>query len=229
MPDTPPLPALVIFDFDGVLVDSEVISLSELQAAMRDFGVDLPLETVRQNFLGSAINKIEAFMGTHGADTTGFAKRWYGTLFARFREELRLSPGVPALLDMLDARGIPYCIASGGSFERLGVAMEAVGLRRRFEGRVYSADLVKHGKPAPDLFELAAREQGAAPEACLVIEDSPAGIIAARSAGMTALGYVGGTHLDGCRPEHTRLLQENGAIGILDRLDWPALQAQTAA
>ncbi|MEM1399560.1 MAG: HAD family phosphatase [Pseudomonadota bacterium] len=213
-------PKLVIFDFDGVLVDSEVISLSELRAALAEFGVEMTVDAVRDKFLGSAINKIIAFIEEQGHSSDGFAERWYGGLFERFRHELTLIAGVPEILDALQENGIAYCIASGGSYERLGVALNAVGLGERFTDRIFSADLVTHGKPAPDLFLLAAKKMNVPPEACVVIEDSPFGVRAASAAGMRIVGFVGGSHLEGCRDRHSRLLQSFGATQTTDRIEF---------
>lgn len=212
---------LVIFDFDGVVADSEVISLSELQKALHAFGVKMSVDEVRAKFLGSAINKIEAFLDTDSAGKTseGFARKWYDALFARFAKELTVMPGLIDLLDALDQREVPYCIASGGSFERLGVALKATLLTNRFKNRIFSADLVEHGKPAPDLFLHAAREMGASPEKCLVIEDSPAGIVAAKKAGMRALGFVGGSHLKDRIEVHSKDLLLHRANRVMARFN----------
>lgn len=213
-------PSLVLFDFDGVVVDSEVISLSELQLAMADYGVSLTVEDVRRKFLGFSIKQLEAFLQSQGSETEGFAERWHHGVFERFQRELQVCPGIPELLDMLDADNIAYCIASGGSYERLGVALRAVDLTARFADRVFSADLVKRGKPAPDLFLLAAKECGAPSKACLVIEDSPAGVAAATAADMFSIGFVGGLHLSEAQSEHEQLLRDKGAAAVLTELGW---------
>lgn len=213
---------LVIFDFDGVLVDSEVISLSTLRESLADFGAPMTEAQVRETFLGGSIRQINAFLQTVPTPAfppEAFEARWYATLFARFRAELQVMPGVPALLDHLDAQGHGYCIASGGSMERLGVALSVTGLAPRFGDRVYSADLVARGKPAPDIFLHAAQEMAAQPDRCIVIEDSPAGVQAARAAGMRALGFTGGSHLSERKAEHGVLLKSLRAEDIFDDLD----------
>lgn len=206
-----PPPALVLFDFDGVVVDSEVISLETLQAALAEIDLPLPLDEVRRIFLGKAASAIAAFIAASGRDPAGVTDRWHQTLYARFREALQPMPGVLALLDALDARAVPYCIASSGGLERLDIALTATGLKPRFEGRVFSAEQVKRGKPAPDLFLMAAARMGAEPSECLVIEDSPAGVEAATSAGMRSIGFVGGAHLTGIETAHGALLASKGA------------------
>ena len=218
----PPAPRtrLVIFDFDGVVVDSEPISLSTLRDTLAHFGLDLTIDAVRSRFLGNSVPRIaQAIRAETGQDQPGFAAHWYDLLFARFRAELRPMPGITDLLDALDRRGVAYCIASGSAFQRLDVSLEVTGLAPRFEGRVFSADLVARGKPAPDLFLHAAQCMGVAPRDCLVVEDAPAGIEAAEAAGMRALGFVGGGHLAALAQAHGALLAERGAEGVLSALD----------
>lgn len=212
---------VVIFDFDGVLVDSEVISLGTLRDSLQDFGIAMTDAAVRETFLGGSIRQITAFLQTVANPAyppEEFEARWYAHLFARFRAELRPMHGALALLDHLEAGGHRFCIASGGSMERLGVALDVTGLAPRFGSAVYSADMVARGKPAPDIFLHAAREMGVAPERCLVIEDSPAGARAAHAAGMRALGFVGGAHLQGRKGEHRDLLLSLQVETVIDDL-----------
>lgn len=212
-------PGLLIFDFDGVIADSEIISLSTLQSALRSYGNDLPLEEVRRRFLGKAMKQIKKAMQAQDSDTSwdGFDAHWNAILFDRFRNELRPLPGLVALLDRIEAHGLPYCIASSGGLERIGVALEAIGLGARFS-HVFSAEQVRHGKPAPDLFLHAAKTIGVPPDRCLVLEDSPYGIKAATSAGMHALGFVGGAHLEDIQAEHRNLLLDQGARDVVEHL-----------
>lgn len=212
---------LVIFDFDGVLVDSEVISLGTLRDTLRDYGADLTEAEVRARFLGGAFRGILDYLGGLPAPARPvetFEATWYDTLFTRFRAELQPMPGAVTLLDHLDAVGTPYCIASSGSVTRLGVALAATGLGPRLGDRVFSADMVARGKPAPDIFLYAAQAMEVAPAACLVIEDSPAGAQAARAAGMRALGFVGGSHLRDIAPAHGARLRAQHAETVLDDL-----------
>jgi HAD superfamily hydrolase (TIGR01509 family) len=212
---------LVIFDFDGVLVDSEILSLSTLRDTLRDFGAELTETEVRTRFLGGAFHGILDFLKGLPAPERPietFEDTWYDTLFARFRAELQPMPGVVTLLDHLDSVGTAYCIASSGSVRRLDVALEATGLGARFGDRVFSADMVARGKPAPDVFLHAASVMGVAPAACLVIEDSPAGAQAARAAGMRALGFVGGSHLRDIAQAHGDKLRAQNAATVIDDL-----------
>lgn len=211
-------PELVIFDFDGVIADSEVISLSSLRHTFESFGITISLNEVRDRFLGVSLAKIAQTMNDLGRpdDTEGFKRAWERNLFERFRRELEPVTGIEHLLDRLSSRGIRFCIASSGTFERIGVALDAIGLTGKFE-HVYSAELVKKGKPAPDLFLHAAAHMGATPDRCLVVEDSLFGIQAAKRAGMTCIGFLGGAHLADCRTDHQHQLLEAGADGIVTR------------
>jgi HAD superfamily hydrolase (TIGR01509 family) len=216
----PDRPDLVIFDFDGVVADSEIISLTSLQHTLKAWGIDLSLETVRARYLGLATDKIlrdvAAENSEHGAE--GFRAVWHDELFARFRRELVPVPGISALLDRIAAAGMSYCIASSGSFERIRIALEAMQMSERFE-HVFSSELVQRGKPAPDLFLHAARSLGVQPERAIVIEDSPYGVMAARRAGMRCVGFLGGTHLVEIRDRHAIALRDAGAEMIVESLD----------
>lgn len=212
--------ALVIFDFDGVIADSEVISLSSLGETLAEFGLPLPPEELRRRYLGrasdSVLSDLRAVCPPDRA--ARFLETWQARLFARFRTELVAMAGLGTLLGALETRGLPWCIASSGSFRRLGVALGALRLGERF-AHVYSAEQVRRGKPAPDLFLHAAADLGISPARCLVIEDSPYGIRAARAAGMRAAGFLGGAHLAGIAADHRALLQEAGADPVLETLE----------
>lgn len=213
------VPGLVILDFDGVVADSEIISLSTLQSALCAYGVDLQLNEVRRRFLGKSIKQIkrDAQAQRADADWDGFDAYWHAILFERFRHDLAPLPGLVPLLDRIDASGLTYCIASSSGFERIKIALDAMGLAARFS-HVFSAEQVSHGKPAPDLFLLAAKTIGVPPERCLVLEDSPYGIQAAKSAGMQAFGFVGGAHLEDIRADHRDLLLQHGAYEVVEHL-----------
>ena len=197
---------LVIFDCDGVVVDSEPIALAVLKAHIEDHGAGVDDAELAARTLGRSA--AEAYAGIQEAwgvrideaDAAHIQER----LFARFRSELTAITGVERLLDRLAARGIAHCLASSSSPRRLDVALTATGLADRFAGCVFSATMVARGKPAPDLFLHAARTLGVEPADCLVIEDSAVGIEAARRAGMTVIGFLGGGHAVG-RDYETRL------------------------
>ncbi len=191
-------PQLVIFDCDGVLVDSERISHQILQAMLRERGVDLSLEETINKFIGTSTRKtieiLEMLIGR--AACADFLDLFADLSRAAFAADLTAVPGVEDVLAWLS---VPYCVASNGSREKMAVTLGRTGLLPRFSGRIFSADDVVHPKPAPDLFLHAASSFSALPAQCIVIEDTPTGITAARAAGMTAYGYAAMTPADRLR------------------------------
>ncbi len=184
--------ANVIFDCDGVLVDSEPISNGVLAAMLTEAGLPMTAEQSMAVFLGrswsSAAADIEARLG-HPLDT-GFRPRYLEAMYAAFERELEPVPGIHAALEAIDS---PLCVASSGAHEKMRLTLGRTGLLERFEGRLFSSTEVEHGKPAPDLFLYAAERMGWAPADCVVVEDSAAGVQAALAAGMRVLGYAGRT------------------------------------
>ncbi|HYM56868.1 MAG TPA: HAD family hydrolase [Solirubrobacteraceae bacterium] len=182
----------VIFDCDGVLVDSEPISNRVLAEALTGIGLPMTAEESTATFMGrswaSVVEIVEERLGR--AVPTDLRARYLDQVFAAFERELRPVPGIAAALDRI---ALPWCVASSSSHEKMRFTLGHTGLLGRFEGRLFSATEVTHGKPAPDLFLHAAARMGWAPEECAVVEDSPAGVQAALAAGMTALGYAGRT------------------------------------
>lgn len=207
----------VIFDMDGCLVDSEPMALQILSEMMQAEGLAATPDDLRRRFLGVSIQAIvrdiSAALGRD--DLPGFARDFENRLLARYPAELRRMPGIEALLDDLAARDIAMAVATGSSVRRLGLTLEVAGLAGRFGDNVFSADQVRRGKPAPDLFLLAADRLGLPPAACAVMEDSPHGVTGARAAGMRAIGFTGGAHLDGMRDDHARRLRDAGAAAVL--------------
>ncbi|MEU9503423.1 HAD family hydrolase [Streptomyces sp. NPDC048196] len=184
---------LVIFDNDGVLVDSEPLSNTILAGYLTELGHPTSYEESIRDYMGSAMHRIHDLV----LERTGrrlpeeFDEVFHGRVFAAFERELRPVPGVTDVLEKLAADGIPYCVGSSGSHERIRVGHRATGLDRWFAPeRVFSSQDVGRGKPAPDLFLHAAREMGVVPERCAVIEDSPLGVRAAVAAGMDVYGYT---------------------------------------
>lgn len=210
---------LVILDFDGVVADSEVISLGTLQIALRDFGVNFALSEVRDRFLGRSLNAIKADASSLSPTKKwdDFDQHWHSILLDGFSKELAPVPGVVELLERIKARGLPYCIASSSGFERIAFALKVMNLEEHFP-KVFSAQQVDRGKPAPDLFLFAAKNMDVSPERCIVIEDSPYGIQAASAAGMRSIGFLGGKHLEGSLASHRQLLLAQGAHAIADDL-----------
>ncbi|MER6028483.1 HAD family hydrolase [Streptomyces sp. NPDC001851] len=184
---------LVIFDNDGVLVDSEPISNRHLAAYLTELGHPTTYEDSIRDYMGSAMHRIHELV----LERTGqrlpddFDDVFHGRVFAAFERELEPVAGVEGVLEKLAADGVPYCVASSGSHARIRVGHRTTGLDRWFaEERVFSSEDVGRGKPAPDLFLYAAERMGAAPERCLVIEDSPLGVQAAVAAGMDVFGFT---------------------------------------
>jgi HAD superfamily hydrolase (TIGR01509 family) len=191
----PPVPPdLVIFDCDGVLIDTERIAVPIDVEVLAGLGWAITEEEVVERFLGRSEadcnQEIEAHLGHPLPSTLSFE------LDRRYREafEQALAPveGVVALLDTLDRHAVPTCVASSGGHEKMQFTLGLTGLYERFEGRIYSAEEVDEGKPAPDLFLFAASSLQVAPERCAVVEDSPYGVEAALAAGMAAYAFAGG-------------------------------------
>lgn len=207
---------LVIFDFDGVIADSETIALEELAGEMTLRGAPVDYEGARSRFLGAStaqhMRYIEQVSGRPCAPD--FPDIWHERLYRRYRRELRPVEGAIGTLDWLAARGLRFCIASGGAPKRIATALEVLGLAARFHGVAFSADMVAHGKPAPDLFLLAAARMGAAPADCIVVEDATAGVLGACAAGMSAIGFVGGSHLQRMETAQAEQLKQAGARDV---------------
>ncbi len=184
---------LVIFDCDGVLVDSEVISTHTLLETLRAHGLDVDIGYVRKAYLGRSISVVKQdYLRLSGHDLPeAFEAEFMARLFAAYRRDLAAMAGVRELLEALT---LPHCMATSSSVERATLSLELTGLMPFFAGRIFCTSMVARGKPAPDLFLHAACAMGVDPARCLVIEDSEAGIIAGRSAGMAVWRFVGGSH-----------------------------------
>jgi HAD superfamily hydrolase (TIGR01509 family) len=184
----------IIFDCDGVLIDSEAICIREERAALSVLGCEIEPERYAAHFVGlsdQAANTIlmEEFGVVLPAD---FWPQLEATVFDMFRRELRAMPGCEQLLEGLTW---PCCVASSSSTDRLAYTLCLTGLQPYFDGRVFSARMVARGKPHPDLFLFAAERLGARPQDCVVVEDSPHGVQAAHAAGMRVIGFTGGAHM----------------------------------
>lgn len=208
---------LLIFDCDGVLVDSELLSCRIDAEVLTECGVPYTAEDVARDFTGVSIKdqiaRIEAERGIRLPDD--FTQRLNRTLFERFETDLKPIEGVRDAILSLPS---PRCVASSSIPERIALSLRVTGLADLFEN-IFSSTQVARGKPAPDLFLHAAQQMNTRPEDCLVIEDSTAGVQAARAAGMRVIGFTGGSH---CGPEHGEKLQQAGATAIVHRmLDLP--------
>lgn len=206
---------LVIFDCDGVLVDSERLAIEVDRRVLADLGWSLSTEQILHRFVGCSSahfrSEVEAHLGRPLADDweTPY-QSWYVDAFER---DLTAVPGIEAALDEIP---VATCVASSGPHSKIRRTLGLTGLLPRFEGRIFSADDVQHGKPAPDVFLHAAEHLGIVPERCAVVEDSRYGVQAARAAGMRVFGYAGGlTPAD--------WLKQEGATVFTNMLDLPAL------
>jgi HAD superfamily hydrolase (TIGR01509 family) len=186
---------LVIFDCDGVLVDSDRLSLVVQARRITALGLPMSAEDCSREFLGigmeSTLERIESMTGRTVPD--GWLEGLEAEVEEVFRRELRAVPGV---VDALDRIELPNCIASGGNHQKMRLTLGLTGLWGRFDGRIYSAAEVARPKPAPDLFLHAAAESGVDPTRCIVVEDSPFGVAGAKAAGMRCLGYAALTGSD---------------------------------
>ncbi|MEE1821727.1 HAD family hydrolase [Streptomyces sp. BE20] len=182
---------LVIFDCDGVLVDSERIAARVQVALGAELGWPLAEADVVERFIGRSQAAIhEQIAARLGEETAG---AWWEAFVRRHAEEVDAGlTAVDGLPEALDAITLPTCVASSGSHEKMAHTLGRTGLHHRFAGRIFSATEVARGKPAPDLFLYAAQRMGVPPSACVVVEDSEPGVRAARAAGMRAFGYAGG-------------------------------------
>ena len=180
---------LVIFDCDGVLVDSEPLSNRILAERLTAVGLPTTTEGSIRDYMGRSWASCEALIERRLGRPLpeGFADDYHEELYAALRRDVEPVAGVVAALDAI---AVPVCVASSGSHEKIRTSLGTTGLLERFEGRIFSATDVAHGKPAPDLFLHAAATMGFAPEDCVVVEDAPAGVAAGRAAGMTVLGYA---------------------------------------
>ncbi len=197
-------PSLVIFDCDGVLVDSELIANREFARALTEIGIATTLEQSMERFVGrsmkSCYDEIEARLGrTLPAD---FAQRLDLATFEALKRDLLAVEGIEAVLDALDAIALPYCVASSGSHEKMQITLGKTGLLARFgangERRIFSSSEVARGKPFPDLFLYAAQQCKVPAQDCVVIEDSVPGVQAGLAAGMRVLGHAA-EHFIGAR------------------------------
>jgi HAD superfamily hydrolase (TIGR01509 family) len=210
---------LLVFDCDGVLIDSEIITSHAHARALGELGFAITAEDIVRRFTGmpdtAMYPALEAEWGKPlPAD---YDTRFKADVIARYASELRAIDGVHAALDALPWR---RCVASSSTPGKLRAGLGAVGLYDYFAPHIFSATQVARGKPWPDLFQFAAEQMNAVPAECLVIEDSVAGVEAALAAGMPVIGFAGGSH---CGPGWADKLLAAGADGVFD--DMRALPA----
>jgi HAD superfamily hydrolase (TIGR01509 family) len=219
---------LVIFDCDGVLVDSEVISCRAHSEMLTRHGYPIAPDQVLKRFLGVSDREarliVEAELGRSLPDD--FEAQMKQAALQRYADELQDIPYVGKAIAAID---LPKCVASSGTPEKIRHGLTCAGLYDQLAPHIFSASQVRRGKPAPDLFLFAAERMTASPDRCLVIEDSVPGITGARAAGMTVVGFHGGSH---CQAGHAEMLRSAGAAVTFDDMrQLPALirQIGTAA
>jgi HAD superfamily hydrolase (TIGR01509 family) len=208
---------LVIFDCDGVLVDSERMSIGLDVELLAQLGWPLTEAEVTERWVGRTEAAMRAEIEEHlgrdiGPEWTAFSERY----LAAFAANLRPVDGVTEAVDAIQATGVATCVASSGSQEKIRRNLALTGLRDRFGERIFSGEDVEHGKPAPDLFIHAAAAMGVEPPRCAVIEDSRHGVVAARASGMWAFGYAGGV-------TSAAALEGSSTTVFADMRDLPAL------
>jgi HAD superfamily hydrolase (TIGR01509 family) len=183
---------LVIFDCDGVLVDSEPISCRTFMEALRELGLEVTPEQMFDDFVGYSMKHcmavVHKLLGRPPPEN--FVAELQARTFERFRAELKAMPGIEQALDAL---GVPFCVASSGAHEKMRTTLGITGLLPRFEGKMFSATQVARGKPAPDVYLFAAEKMGVEPGKCVVVEDAPPGVQAGVAAGMRVLGFCAHT------------------------------------
>ncbi len=182
---------LVIFDCDGVLVDTETINNEVISQLLNEAGLEMSPEEVARRTTGLAYSEMwEMFEDeVPGSLPVDIEEQQLTLESERFRKELLPIPGVVETVRCLGAAGIPMCVASNGTREKMVVTLEVTGLAGYFGDKFYGVNQVVHGKPAPDIYLLAAQKMGVPPSRCVVIEDSYPGAQAGLAAGMTVLGY----------------------------------------
>jgi HAD superfamily hydrolase (TIGR01509 family) len=217
---------LVIFDCDGVLVDSEVISCRAHADMLTRHGYPITAEQVLDRFLGVSDREarlaIEAELGR--ALPADFETLIKEAALKSYAEELG---AIPYIAETIAAIDLPKCVASSGTPEKIRHGLSCAGLYDLLAPNIFSATQVKRGKPAPDLFLFAAEQMNAAPQRCVVIEDSVPGVAGALAAGMAVLGFYGGSH---CRPGHADRLRDAGAAATFqDMRELPGLIGQAGS
>ena len=198
----------IIFDFDGVIADSEVLANAVLAELVTDLGVPTTIEDSYRDYMGKRFHEMVAAIEKAVGRTIpeSFGELWHVRTLARFRRDLAPIAGVREFIaKFVD---LPRCIASSSTPQRLAVSLEILEMTELFEGRVFSALNVARGKPHPDIFLHAAADVGVSPRECIIIEDSASGVIAGREAGSTVIGLLAAGHI---RDGHRAKLKDAGA------------------
>ncbi|MEJ8475020.1 HAD family hydrolase [Roseibium algae] len=185
-------PGLVIFDCDGVLVDTETVANRVLAEVMTDLGVPMDGPACQRTFMGRTLESVQQM--AEGMCGQKLPADWPDQIRQKdleaFAAGIKPIEGICDVIGFLKDRSIPFCVGSSGKYEKMHATLGSAGLLDVFKDVLYSAQDCATGKPAPDIFLLAARGMGADPATCVVIEDSLPGVMAARSAGMAVYGYT---------------------------------------
>ena len=214
MPSPTDAPGLIIFDCDGVLVDSELLSCQSLADVLALSGIDLDVAQALDLFLGRSTQAVlQHYRDLGRALPETFLTDLKQNVRTRFAASLQPIPGIAAVLAELK---LPCCVASSSDLDRVTYSLAMTGLAGYFDDRLYTAEMVARGKPAPDLFLHAAAKMGVAPARSLVIEDSVSGVTAAKAAGMRVWGFVGGSHYQG--RDGRAILRDAGADRVFERM-----------
>lgn len=205
---------LIIFDCDGVLIDSELLSNHSEVEFLKSFGIEFELSDYMARFVGKntkdVLKGIESLYGIKLSETSWELVK--DNTFKVFQTELKPIAGI---FEFLASTDTAKCVASSSSLERLDLTLNITGLFDHFSPNIFSSEQVERGKPAPDLFLFAAEQMQVNPDRCVVIEDSLTGVRAGVSAGMTVLGYAGGSHI---QPGHQAKLLDEGAIEVFSEM-----------
>jgi HAD superfamily hydrolase (TIGR01509 family) len=215
-------PDLIIFDCDGVLVDSEVLSCRCLSETLAGYGINLGLDQALDLFLGRSVTAVlDHYEALGRSIPEQFSTELKAGVHAAFLSALCPIEGVNSVLEGLQ---IPHCVASSSDLDRVSFSLSVTGLAPHFDRRLYTSQMVKRGKPAPDLFLFAAERMQADPRRSLVIEDSVSGVTAGKAAGMIVWGFVGGSHYQS--RDGKAILLEAGADRVFGRMAdfWPTDQ-----
>jgi HAD superfamily hydrolase (TIGR01509 family) len=213
--------AVAIFDCDGVLVDSEMITNRVFTTMLNELGVAVSKQEAFEKFVGRSMAQcLEMVAELLGREVPAdFERQYHRRSTAALTSELKAVPGIEAVLEAIQ---MPYCVASNGSHEKMQTTLRVTGLLPKFKDKLFSVSEVARGKPFPDVFLYAAGKSGVAPSDCVVIEDTPTGVSAGVAAGMTVYGYCAHT------PAHR--LMAAGAHGTFGRMsDLPELLLDAAA
>lgn len=197
----------IIFDCDGVLVDSEEIENKILLEMTKEFGLDMSMQETIKNFGGRSFKDIilQIENELNQKLTSDFEKEYRIRTYSAFKKELKPVKGVKKFIDTLS---ISYCIASSGPIEKVKANLTTTGLDKRFKNNIFSSYQINSWKPEPDIFLYASREMGFLPSECIVIEDSQAGVVAARKGGFNVFGFA--------NANNSKLLEGEGAIVFYD-------------